>query len=89
MKRLQRPSDKVSRVGHILFWLFPDEDEWYLNGLSGTPSVRPPRVPMRKGPVPPAFGLRGRTRSVPKAGHAWMLLIALLLLGGFVGTSCA
>ena len=88
MKRRRRLANQTGRVGHILFWLFPEE--WDTQGVLGTPAGRELRPVTRKVASVAASGVRGRSRPASKSGHGWMLVIvSLLVLGGFVGTSCA
>jgi hypothetical protein len=89
MKRARQFSNEASRVGHILFWLFPDEAEWDRNGSLGTSEGCAMRAQARKDQWTHMLERRRRTRPVPKAAQGWMLIVTgLLFLGGLVSLSC-
>ena len=88
MRRPQQFPDETGRVGHILFWLFPNEGDTL--GRRRTPTGRAPHTPPRKEQFTRVVAVRDRVRSVSKSGHGWMLVItSLLLLGSPVNSSHA
>jgi hypothetical protein len=87
MKRSRPSPDEASRIGHILFWLFPDEDEPL--DRQGTRAERAAHVPTRKERLGQTLKVLGRASAVPKGGHGLALVIASLILSGLlVPSSC-
>ena len=88
MKRSRRFPDEATRIGHILFWLFPYEQDALGNrkarGNRGT------QTPTRKERLGHMIGVLGRAPSTPKSGRGLALFIASLILSSFLADSnCA
>ncbi|HUI06108.1 MAG TPA: hypothetical protein VL486_03805 [Verrucomicrobiae bacterium] len=88
MKRSRRAADETSRIGQILFWLFPYEQD-VLSSRRARIS-RGTQAPARKERLSQVLGVLSRTPSVPKGGQGLRLVIATLLLSSFlVDSNCA
>jgi hypothetical protein len=88
MKRFQRFPDEASRIGHILFWLFPYEQD-----ALAPRSTRDPRA-MAASERTEHLGrepkITNRPRSTKKTRQRCIsVMTSFLLLGGFAGSSHA